>query len=347
MNRNAGARVDETGHRTGIHGSACDTHCLQETPSPGKRITGRATGGAEETERSLPVLRKAYVSGAAAVLAALLLAGCTGGSSDGGHADDANPDGSGAAAAVAQPGRYRTLPEACGAVSHTSLDALLPGIAQLTDVDQREKAYEGEATLTYDTDRKVGCRWKVDAPAATDRLHVDFERVVSYDNAVSDDSQAESVFAAKRTAAGLPEPSASSATTPTGSGSGAVPGAGGGAPSSSGAPTPSSSASSASSASSDSATGSTGSGDAGGDPADLRPRLLDDLGDEAFLDDTLSSSGSTAKQRTVTVAFRTSNVIVTIEYEEQPASVGVLPDSKEMQDKARNLAARLADSLGG
>ncbi|MEU2877626.1 DUF3558 domain-containing protein [Streptomyces sp. NPDC007070] len=297
------------------------------------------------------MLRKAYVSGAGAVLAALLLAGCTGGSSDGGQADDANPDGSGAAAAPAQPGKYRTLPEACGAVTHTSLDALLPGIAQLTDVDQREKAYEGEATLTYDTDRKVGCRWKVDAPAATDRLHVDFERVVSYDNAVSDDSQAESVFAAKRTAAGLPEPTATStATTPTGSRSGAVPGAGGGAPSSSGAPTPSSSASSASSDSaadatdSTAGTGSTGSTD---DPADLQPRLLDDLGDEAFLDDTLSSSGSTAKQRTVTVAFRTSNVIVTIEYEEQPASVGVLPDSKEMQDKARNLAARLADSLGG
>ncbi|NED74100.1 DUF3558 domain-containing protein [Streptomyces sp. SID9944] len=297
------------------------------------------------------MLRKAYVSGAGAVLAALLLAGCTGGSSDGGQADDANPDGSGAAAAAAQPGKYRTLPEACGAVTHTSLDALLPGIAQLTDVDQREKAYEGEATLTYDTDRKVGCRWKVDAPAATDRLHVDFERVVSYDNAVSDDSQAESVFAAKRTAAGLPEPAATStATTPTGSGSGAVPGAGGGAPSSSGAPTPSSSASSASSDSAADATDSTAGTDSTGstdDPVDLQPRLLDDLGDEAFLDDTLSSSGSTAKQRTVTVAFRTSNVIVTIEYEEQPASVGVLPDSKEMQDKARNLAARLADSLGG
>ncbi len=60
-------------------------------------------------------------------------------------------------------------------------------------------------------------------------------------------------------------------------------------------------------------------------PSDLQPRVLDDLGDEAFLDDTLSGSGSTAQQRTVTVAFRTSNVIVTIEYEEQPATVGVRP----------------------
>ncbi|GAA3298527.1 hypothetical protein GCM10020295_34280 [Streptomyces cinereospinus] len=48
----------------------------------------------------------------------------------------------------------------------------------------------------------------------------------------------------------------------------------------------------------------------------------------------------------MTVAFRTSNVIVTIVYEEQPATVGVVPDSKELQDRARKLAAELADSLG-
>jgi len=65
------------------------------------------------------------------------------------------------------------------------------------------------------------------------------------------------------------------------------------------------------------------------------------------VDDVLSGSGSTARQRTVTVVFRTSNVIVTIEYEEQPAAVGAVPDSKEMQDRARNLAAQLADTLGG
>ncbi|MFF8591576.1 DUF3558 domain-containing protein [Streptomyces sp. NPDC015220] len=279
------------------------------------------------------MLRKAYVSGAAACLAALLLAGCTEGSSKGGETDNANHDGSGTAAPAAQPGRYRTLPEACGAVGHGTLDSLLPGVRQITDVDQREKAYEGEATLTYDTDRKVGCRWKVDATDATDRLHVDFERVVSYDNSVSDDSQAESVFATKRAAADLPEPPATATTTTTAAGSGP---ASGGTPSSPGAPTPSSSSSPPASSSA-----------SGTDTTDLQPRLLDDLGDEAFLDDALSSSGSTAKQRTVTVAFRTSNVIVTIQYEEQPAAVGVLPDSKEMQDKARKLAARLADSLGG
>ncbi|MDQ1017256.1 DUF3558 domain-containing protein [Streptomyces afghaniensis] len=264
--------------------------------------------------------RKAYASGIAALLAALL-AGCTGGSADGGPADDSNPGDTGTASAAAEPGRYRTLPEPCGAVSEGSLDELLPGIRQITDEEQREKAYEGEATVTYDTDRKVGCQWKVDAPQATDHLLVDFERVVSYDNAVSDDSQAEQLFAEKEAAAHLPEPTATESAPP-----GSTPS---GSPSPSGTSSPSPSASASASAT----------------PTDLQPRVLEDVGDEAFLDDELSSSGSTAKQRTVTVAFRTSNVIVTIEYAEQPATVGVVPDSKEMQDRALKLASQLADSL--
>ncbi|MEU4653263.1 DUF3558 domain-containing protein [Streptomyces sp. NPDC023723] len=279
--------------------------------------------------------RKAYVSGAAALLAALL-AGCTGGS-DGGTTDDSNPGGSGATSAAAQPGKYRTLPEPCSAVGEESLDSLLPGIRQLTDEDQRAKAYEGEATITYDNDRKVGCGWKVDSATATDHLLVDFERVVSYDNAVSDDSQAEELFATKEEAADLPEPTATETRSAPESTS----------PSASSSASPSTTATSSASDSADAS--SDGSADASSDatPTDLQPRLLDGLGDEAFLDDELSSSGSTAQRRTVTVAFRTSNVIVTIEYAEQPAVVGVEPDSKEMQDKARKLAARLADSLGG
>jgi hypothetical protein len=75
--------------------------------------------------------------------------------------------------------------------------------------------------------------------------------------------------------------------------------------------------------------------------------VLTDLGDEAYLDDQLAASGSTAEQRTVTVVFRTSNVLVTLEYEEQPMATGTAPDSKEMQDRARNLASQLADALGG
>ncbi|WP_344054511.1 DUF3558 domain-containing protein [Streptomyces thermoalcalitolerans] len=259
--------------------------------------------------------RKAYVPGTAALVAALLT-GCTGGSS-GDRTDNANPAGADTTAPAAQPGKYRTLPEACGAVPRDALETLLPGLARITDANQREKAYAGRATLTYDTDRRTGCRWKVESADATYHLHVDFERVVSYDNTVSDDSQAESVFAAKQAAAHLPEPTSLQSS---GANSG---------PSSS----PSSSASASSSAPTDAAT------------ADLRPRALSDLGDEAFLDDSLTTSGSTAQQRTVTVAFRTSNVIVTIEYAEQPMRIGVVPDSEEMQDRARKLADQLADSL--
>ncbi|GGW32825.1 DUF3558 domain-containing protein [Streptomyces caelestis] len=275
--------------------------------------------------------RKAYAPGIAALLVALL-AGCTGSSGDGGATEDSNPGGTGTASAAAEPGRYRTLPEPCGAVGQSSLDELLPGIRQITDEEQREKAYEGEATVTYDTDRKVGCQWKVDSQQATNHLLVDFERVVSYDNAVSDDNQAEQLFAEREAAAHLPEPTATESaavgSTPAG-GSSAAPS---GSPSPSGTSLPSGTSSPSASAS---------------PSTDLQPRVLEEVGDEAFLDDELSSSGSTAKQRTVTVAFRTSNVIVTIEYAEQPATVGVVPDSKEMQDRARKLASQLADSLSG
>ncbi|MEU3945812.1 DUF3558 domain-containing protein [Streptomyces sp. NPDC029526] len=302
--------------------------------------------------------RRAYVSGAAALLAALL-AGCTGGSGDGAQSDNSKPGEPGTASQAAQPGRYATLPEPCGTIGDKELEQLLPGLRQLTDEAQRRKAYAGEATLTYDTDRKVGCRWKVESADATDHLMVDFERIVSYDNSVSDDSQAETLFASKRAAAQLPEPSATGSGT-AGDDASEDPDASSSSPSSTSSPSSRSSSSAdssgssgtdgsdGSSPSSSSSPSSDGTGSsAPASDADLRPRVLEDLGDEAFLDDVLSSSGSTAKERTVTVAFRTSNVIVTVQYAEQPAAVGVEPDSEEMQDRARELASRLAESLGG
>lgn len=69
--------------------------------------------------------------------------------------------------------------------------------------------FRGAASVTYDTDRKVGCSWKSDAPNATRSLSIDFERVVSYDPAVSDDDRADTVYAKKEKAAGL-----SSSATP-------------------------------------------------------------------------------------------------------------------------------------
>ena len=284
--------------------------------------------------------RKAYVPGVAALLAALL-AGCTGGSGDDGPTDDAKPGGAGTASAAAAAGPYRTLPEACGAVGQSTLDALLPGIQQIADEDSARRPTRARPTLTYDTDRKVGCRWKVEATDATDHLLVDFERVVSYDNAVSDDSQARGSSSRRRRrrpTCRRPAPPSSRHVRPhrgrqsahrrlrrrASAVSSATPTA---RPRASVAPS--------------------GVGLRHGPRPTSSPALLDDLGDEAFLDDVLSSSGSTAQQRTVTVAFRTSNVIVTIEYEEQPTTIGVVPDSKEMQDKARKLASQLAESLSG
>ncbi|GGN85272.1 hypothetical protein GCM10011579_076080 [Streptomyces albiflavescens] len=274
--------------------------------------------------------RKAYVPGIAVLLAALL-AGCTGGSGSGGAADDSKGSDTGTTAPAAQPGKYRTLPETCGAVDHDSLDSLLPGIEQIADAETRDKAYEGEATLTYDTDRRDGCRWKVESTSATDHLLVDFERVVSYDNAVSDANKAQEIYAGKQTAADLPEPADSSSSSASSSAS-----------SSDTAPPSAPSSSSSSASPSSSATASPSE-----TPTDLQPRTLDDLGDEAFLNDKLSPASSAAQQRTVTVVFRTSNVIVTIEYAEQPTASTDTPDSKEMQDRAWKLAEKLADKLDG
>jgi hypothetical protein len=177
----------------------------------------------------------------------------------------------------------------------------------------------------------------VDSASATDHLFVDFERVVSYDSAVSDESKAEELYGAKQTAADLPAPAASATgeagPSPSPSGSATTPG--------------------------DDNTGAGGdNGDASGDPgapsasasqtpAELQPRVLDGLGDQAFIDDKLSTGSSTGRQRTVTVVFRTSNVIVTIEYAEQPTASAEAPDSKEMQDRAWKLARKLADKLNG
>ncbi|WP_333761527.1 DUF3558 domain-containing protein [Streptomyces sp. IBSBF 2390] len=275
--------------------------------------------------------RKAYLPGTAALLA-VLLAGCTSGSGDESPTDDANPGDAGTATVTAQPGKYRSLPEPCGSIDHDGLDALLPGIKQITDPSQRDKAYQGQATLTYDTNRKVGCGWKVESADATDHLSVDFERVVSYDNSVSDADQAKTLYQEKETAADLPEQSSGSATTQSPAGT----------------PTPTASPSGGASPSgSPSAPASGASGSAGATPDDLQPRVLTDLGDQGYLDDRLKPSGSTAGQRTVTVVFRTSNVVVTIQYEEQPTATGTVPESKEMQDRALELASQLDDELGG
>lgn len=275
--------------------------------------------------------RKAYVPGVAMLLAAVLTA-CTG-SEDSGSTDDPLPGDAAATASTAEPGRYDTLPEPCGSIEHGTLDSFLPGIKQLTDEEQRQQAYEGAATQTYDTDRKAGCRWKVESATATDYLFIVFERVVSYDGAVSDDSKAQEVYGVKVEAADLPEPSPSESADESADDSTASP--------SDGTASGSASASDSPNSSNSPTPSTTASPTASETPPSLQPRTLDGLGDEAFLDDALGTS----RQRTVTVVFRTSNVIVTVEYEEQPATTTDVPDSEEMQDRARKLAERLAESF--
>ncbi|MFC9651739.1 MULTISPECIES: DUF3558 domain-containing protein [unclassified Streptomyces] len=283
-----------------------------------------------------PKARKAYVPGLAALLVAVV-AGCSGGGGADGTITDTKPGGP-TTATAAQPGKYRTLREPCGSVPRSMLKDLLPGVASLPE-DQRTKAYEGTAAVTYDTDRRVGCSWKATSPDASNQLVIDLERVVSYDPAVSDADRAQEVYAKAETAAGLPAatapgtpggtPSATDSGMGTDSGTSAQTGSPSGTPSG----TPSGSVS------------GSGAPSDGTTPEGLEPRVLDNLGDVAFLDDVLARSGAAAQQRTVSVVFRTSNVIVTVRYTEQPAHPTVVPDSKELQDKARGLARTLAEQL--
>ncbi|MET7366308.1 DUF3558 domain-containing protein [Streptomyces sp. NPDC005566] len=274
----------------------------------------------------------AYVPGVA--LLAALVAGCSAGSGADDPAADSKPGSP--TVSAAPPGKYRTLPGSCSAVPRSTLKDLLPGAAELPQ-EQQDKVYEGTASVTFDTDRKVGCRWKSEAPDASRNLSIDLERVVSYDPAVSDDDRAQDVYAKKESAAGLSGgPSSSVSGTPTGSPSGKPSGSPSGTPSGSPSGTPGGSAS---------GTPATPSAPETGSDEDLRPRLLDGLGDAAFLDDALTRAGSTAQHRTVSVVFRTSNVIVTIEYTEQSALVTEVPDSKELQEKAQALARKLAETI--
>lgn len=306
--------------------------------------------------------RRVYVPGTAALLVALL-AGCTG-SSGTGEGDDGKSGDSGSSTAAAEPGKYRTLPEPCGAVDGSTLDSMLPGIKDIEDAKQREKAYAGSPTVTYDTDRRVGCRWKTESADATHHLLVDFERVVSYDGTVSDDTRAQELYRTKLRDAGIAEPPSSGSDEgedteePEGSGGSDSPkgkpdssdksDGSGGSPRAQGAPA----AAHASvkkgddAAADDEPDGGSAVTDEG-TPAGYEPRTLDDLGDEAFLDDVLTTAASATRQRTVTVVFRTSNVIVTVEYDEQPARRTEVPDSKEMQDNARELAENLVDRFDG
>ncbi|MFF2863114.1 DUF3558 domain-containing protein [Streptomyces rubiginosohelvolus] len=281
----------------------------------------------------------AYVPGVA--LLAALAVGCSAG--DDGNANGADSKAGSPTVSPAPPGKYLTLPAPCRAVPRSTLKDLLPGAAELPG-DQQDKVFRGSAAVTYDTDRKVGCSWKSDAPSATRSLSIDFERVVSYDPAVSDDDRADTVYAKKEKAAGL-----SSSATPgppdemdkegeESSGKAKDP-ADADATGSTG-PSPSESSDESNGESTDGAPGNSSS------PEEALPsRILDDLGDAAFLQNLPKKADSTAQHHTVSVVFRTSNVVVTVRYAEQPALITQVPDGRELQEKAQALARKLAETL--
>ncbi|MEV6332136.1 DUF3558 domain-containing protein [Streptomyces sp. NPDC051909] len=292
--------------------------------------------------------RKAYGSVVVSAVALALgvgLAGCSSGTTASTEAVDSK---AGPATTTAAPGRYRTLFEPCGAVPQATLKDLLPGAAALPDAD-REQTYRGSASATFDTDRRVGCSWKADAPDATHRLTLDIERVVSYDPAISDADRAQEVFGGKQAAAGIaPPPSAPPSAPPSPSGAPTASGGGPAAPSGGAtsalaghqpqgpkAPKTPPSSQAPHATATPPASPTTG----------LEPRTLDGLGEVAFVDDTLAAPGASGAKRLVSVVFRTSNVIVTVSYEEQTTSSAEVPDSRELQEKARNLARLLAERL--
>ncbi|MCC3769336.1 hypothetical protein K6I34_001482, partial [Streptomyces sp. UNOC14_S4] len=155
--------------------------------------------------------RRAYAP-AAALAAALLAAGLAAcGGSSGGHGggNDAKPGRAGATAPVGEPGKYRSLPEPCGYVNRDTLRHMLPTGDDDASDPELQKLYKGQAAITYDTDRRVGCRWKLETPEGTRHLSVDFERVVSYQPGVSDEERAQELYARLATAAKIPNASAS------------------------------------------------------------------------------------------------------------------------------------------
>ncbi|MFG2975394.1 DUF3558 domain-containing protein [Streptomyces sp. NPDC048331] len=254
------------------------------------------------------------------------LTGCTSGSG-GGSTSDSKAGGS--SAPPAQPGKYRSLPSPCKAgIDSKKLKGMLPAGDSLTP-EQRDQMYAGVADVSYDGDRHVGCRWTGQSPEETRLLSVGFERVVSYDRTTSsDDDKAKQVYVRRLTDAKLPFPG------PTGSPSPADPTPAAPTPAAPSPSVPAVPGAPASPAASPSA------------PVELGSRVLEDLGSDAFLEDKLSPAGASAAQsRTVRIVFRTSNVIVTIEYSVQPALPGTVPPSTETQDRARQLAQAMAERL--
>ncbi|WP_326797669.1 hypothetical protein OG946_21465 [Streptomyces sp. NBC_01808] len=322
--------------------------------------------------------RRALAQAAAtAALLAVALAGCTGSDQSSG-AVDSQTGGAGAASVPVPSGKYSTLPEPCTALSAGTLEDLLPGTADEESDEDAEEALAGEPDLTYDADRQVGCRWERETTEGGHKLELQFERIVSYDDEVSDDQQAAQIYAERAeehdvdVSSGRPDlpdkaetgnasggvPATGESGPPGGGkdgdagasdepGSGGSSGEAGGEDSEGGTgeSTPGSTDASTDGSTDDSTGSGTGSPDGDSSPAEtIAPRLLDDIGDESFLDDK-TAGASSGVQRKVTVVFRTSNVVVTVTYDQWHTAGAEPTDGAELQQRAQQVADRLADQL--
>ncbi|MCE4947838.1 hypothetical protein ACJ6WD_21300 [Streptomyces sp. VTCC 41912] len=301
--------------------------------------------------------RKSFVPGAALLATVALaagLTGCSGGSATGTSGGDGKGGDTTAASPSAQPGRYQTLPEACGLPSRGTLRAMLPGDDQQLSQADAQKIYGGRADITYDTDRRVGCQWTRETTAGTRHLTLDIQRVVSYNAAVSDDDRAQELYLGKEQAAKIPSagsdtPSASASPKDAPKGqqkpsAGATEADGGQDAAAGGKKADGAAAATSAPATPSDSPSATPSDPTTGPGSPLAPRVLDGLGDAAFLNDQLITTDS-GVHRDITVVFRTSNVIVTLTYDQWSTDKTQLPESQELQDKARSLAGELADSL--
>jgi hypothetical protein len=309
------------------------------------------------------VLRRARTYGTGVSLVVMLSLGLTAcsGSSDDGTGGDSKPGTSTPAAPPAEPGKYSTLPDPCDAVGHGTLKRLLPGAEAVEASGAKNPGasaspFEGEPAVTYDTDRRAGCRWKSATSLATRHLSVDLERVVSYDPAVSDDEQAQQVYDERASSAGFPTGGDGSSTPPE-SEQGEQGDEGGQSEKDGSDEQDGQSTKNAEKKSAKNAAGSekpdSGKNDqpadeeeeaAGASPSpeeELAPRILDDIGDNAYIDDQLDTSDS-GVHRDITLVFRSANVLVTVKYDQWLTDKRRSPDSAELQEKARSVAEELA-----
>ncbi|WP_062208416.1 hypothetical protein [Streptomyces sp. NBRC 109706] len=238
---------------------------------------------------------RARAAGAALAVALILGAGACA-ADIGGTEDTGGSDPSDGARNQAQQGRYSGLPEPCGSVRQETLAELMP--------DADPEVYAGDPLATYDTGRRVGCEWRNTDGADSQRLTVDFLRVISYQSEVSDDDQAEFDFETRAEEFGLTLGEDADQTDEDGA--------------------------------------NALSPDLGGRPASARQ--LDGIGHVAFLDDRLTSSDATSRRdvtlafRNANVIVTVVYSVATIQPDAAPDSS---ESQQHAETVARQLAAGL------